>query len=237
MAAAITPFLLVGALFVASAGPASAAQPIAAVAKASTAPTAVSSSFVHEVTGANSSTWATDKVSPSAAPRTYTFTVPAPASECALIHQQYPDIKIGKTCQNTETLTVGAARVVKQSAGVHASTVRPETTYYTTASAHTCSAIACAVWGNTISTGFYYTGGEVWEDYLDCNDSQGIGYQVSVTWCGNWHNYATSQSGSYMNDGDDFEVSLVAKGVPIDAGHWQRINCNVDGETWLTGSA
>ena len=236
MAAAITPFLLVGALFVASAGPASAAQPIAAVAKASTAPTAVSSSFVHEVTGSTSTSWATNKVTPGATPQTYRFTVPAAASECASIHQQHPDIKIGKTCENIETLTVGTARVVQQSAGMHASTARPETTYYTTASANLCSAISCALWGNTVSTAFYYTGGEVWEDYLDCDQNRGIGYQVTESWCGTWHNHATSQTGSYMNDGDDIEVSVVAKGVPIDDGHWQRINCNVDGQTWLTGS-
>ncbi|QMU73092.1 hypothetical protein [Streptacidiphilus sp. P02-A3a] len=236
MAAAIAPALLVGAFFVASTSPASAAQPTITAAKALASTTVETSSFVHEASSGTSGSWATDKVAPGAAPHTYTFEVPAPASECAMIHQQHPGIKIGKTCENTETLTIGTARIVKQSTGVHASTVKPQTTYYTTASTHTCSAIACAVWGNTISTAFYYTGGEVWEDFLDCNDSSGIGYQVSVTWCGNWHNHATSQTGSYMNDGDDFEVSVIAKGIPIDAGHWQRINCNVDGQTWITGS-
>ena len=236
-ALAFAPSLLVGAFFVASAGPASAAQPTAATVKASSSTSVASSSFVHEATGSGSGAWVTNKVAPSSTPRTYTFTVPATASECASIHQQHPDIRVGKTCENTETMTVGAARLVKQPAGVHGSSVRPDTTYYETYSDSLCSSISCAVWGNTVSTGFYFTGGEVWEDFVDCNDSRGTGFSVTVTWCGTWHDYATSQTGGYMNDGDDIEVGFLVKGVPIEDGHWQRLNCNVDGELWITSDA
>ncbi|MBC3842979.1 hypothetical protein GXW82_30845 [Streptacidiphilus sp. 4-A2] len=236
MAVAIAPFLLVGTFFVTFASPADAVQLAAASVPVQSGAAQMTSSFVHEVAGGGHSSWETDKVAPGAVPRTYRFTVPAPASECAWIHQKYPNIKIGKTCENVETLTVGAAHVVKESPGVHASAVRPATTYYATGSSSACSAISCDIWGNFVTTGFYYTGGEVWEDFLDCNDSRGVGYNVSVTWCGNWHNYATSQTGSYMNDGDDIEVAMVAKGIPVSFGHWQRINCNVDGEVWVTGA-
>lgn len=232
-ALAATPLLLIGAFFVASSGQSYAAPSPAATANTIKLAAAPASLKFHTEASATGTVASSDKVAPSTVAHTYTHTFPAPASVCAQIKQAHPNLRIGATCNYTQTFHVGAAQVVKSAGALQPATVTPASTYTVSDWSQLC-AVTCALWHNKVSSAFYFTGGKVWVDYLDCNDSGGIGYTVSVTWCGTYHNGATSQTGSSMNDGDDFTVSAVAKGVPISASHWQRINCNVDGQTWVT---
>ncbi|MEY9936986.1 hypothetical protein [Streptacidiphilus sp. MAP5-3] len=171
-------------------------------------------------------------VTPDSKSHTYTFKVSAPASECASLAKAYPKLKAGKSCENTETIYVGPKQMHIRKATAYA----PATVWYTAVTSdEQCSVLyRCTGWHQSVSAQFEFNGGWVANDYLDCNDSGGIFYVVSVTWCGTWNNGATIASGGKMNAGDDFNISAVVKSIPIGGSHATRIWCTVDGQLSYT---
>lgn len=156
---------------------------------------------------------------------TKTFTVPAPAAECAVL-------KLPKGCKNKVTVHQDPAKLVQTpSSKLHAAAARPAAIYNTGGTAQICSAISCGVWHAREHASFNFTGGWVRDAGNNCGDYGGFGVSFTVTWCGSWNSGTTSQSagGGQMYDGENILVSALVKGFPESVNYQMRIWCNVDG--------
>jgi len=114
--------------------------------------------------------------------------------------------------KGSTALTAAAARL----------TVHSKTASYTYCSVGVFGLGKCAFWHATAKERFYYDGTKAFatlplnntNTYVNCADFGGAGYAVSVSGCGFLgRNPAPYGNGSYLLGREDFNVSLLIKGV------------------------
>lgn len=162
------------------------------------------------------------------------YRVPASAAECKVYHAIDAHVPaVG--CYNVVKIRIGPAKEsARPPAGFKVPT-RPDAGYPWVNQTNTisvCSAVSCRVWHSNVSTEYVYNGINVWQWWVDCSDYGGIGFSVSISWCGYWNN--GGYHAGYMNMGDNFTVSAFFKGFPISTGYWDRYNVGVGGNWWQT---
>lgn len=125
--------------------------------------------------------------------------------------------------------SVGGSSTAAKTRSVHR-------TYFVDASWEECSVvpwIGCTLWYQKTSERFYENGAEAWathnHSWVICTRQGGTGFSVDTSFCGFRNNPAPYGHGDYLHADDDFEVSAVARGVPISHDHYIRFHDYGDG--------
>jgi hypothetical protein len=80
----------------------------------------------------------------------------------------------------------------------------------------------CWQWHTKLATEVKHNAGQnaVYALWIDCSDTGGVGFTVTVTWCGR----ANDSTSSYLDVGENYSVSWVYHGSPVTVGCWLRIH-------------
>jgi hypothetical protein len=101
---------------------------------------------------------------------------------------------------------------------------------YGSAQSELCD-VTCHLWWSSVNMAYAYNSHNVWAQWVDCSNSGGIGFSVTVTWCGTWNNGGYVPN--YLSSGDNINVCAIMQGFPICSGHGQRIDVNIYGNVWF----
>jgi hypothetical protein len=152
--------------------------------------------------------------------------VPADPDECAALTQAHPNLKKNK--QGCNTTYAYGHNLASSSQG--AGDLSPMAATWYTGSTWTQINGPLNVWGSKVTAGFRYNYSSVYTDWVDCSNHWGVGYSVTIDWCGTW-NQGGGNGYGYLNFGDNITVSFLYKGFPVEVGHGQRLNIKPNG-TW-----
>jgi hypothetical protein len=117
----------------------------------------------------------------------------------------------------TSGLPVGAA-APPRAVGFAATDYNTYQTYY---SLKECG-LYCWEWHTKLATEVKHNSGynTVSAIWIDCSDTGGIGFTVTVTWCGR----ANDSTASFLDVGENYTLSWLYHGFPVYAGCWFRIH-------------
>jgi hypothetical protein len=80
----------------------------------------------------------------------------------------------------------------------------------------------CWEWHTKLATEVEHNSGynQVYAKWIDCSDTGGVGFTVTVTWCGR----ANDSTSSFLDVGENYTVSWLFHGSPVSVGCWFRIH-------------
>ena len=169
------------------------------------------------------------QLKPGVGRQTRSFQIPAPQAACDALLQDHPDLP-KRPCATVVTVSLESSTTSSTTGHV-----QPNATGSGSTSTQLCSVYGCWAWHSKAAVAYHYNGSGVWQDWIDCSDTGGIGYSVAVTWCGTWNNGGGNGYG-YMSSGSNINVSAVAQGLPLSQGYWQRMDIYTDGGVNYRGS-